>query len=109
MSMPEAGKTMVLPAMTAQIIEIQPLRSGWQVRGIDSTLTPPFFTGPSAFECALADAWENTGAHSGEIRVLARHGKVLLSIPFGRTREQCVPDAAVGDRASARALSELAL
>jgi hypothetical protein len=69
--------------MTPQIIEIQPFRFGWQVRGVTATPTPPFFTGSSAFEHAIAYAQERTRRGVGEIRILTRTGEVIMKMPFG--------------------------
>jgi len=72
--------------MTLQIIEIQPFRFGWQVRGATAVSTPPFFTGSSAFEHAIAYAQEKTKPGRGEIRVLTRTGEVIMRMPFGRRK-----------------------
>jgi hypothetical protein len=69
--------------LTPQTIEIQPFRFGWQVRGTTAGPTPPFFTGSSAFEHAIAYAQERTRAGVGEIRILARTGEVIMRMPFG--------------------------
>ena len=69
--------------MTPQIIEIQPFRFGWQVRGATAAPTPPFFTGSSAFEHAIAYAQERARRGVGEIRILARTGEVIMKMPFG--------------------------
>ena len=69
--------------MTSRIIEIQPVHSGWQVRGAEATSTPPYFTGPSAIEHAIEYAWERSRQRSGEIRLLARNGEVITAMPFG--------------------------
>jgi hypothetical protein len=73
--------------MTPQIIEIQPLSSGWQVREAPASRNPPFFTGLFAFEHAIAFAWEKAAFRVGEIRVLARTGEVITTMPFGKTRQ----------------------
>jgi len=65
-----------------QIIEIQPFRFGWQVRGATATSTPPFFTGSSAFEHAMAYAREETKSGIGEICVLTRTGEVIMRMHF---------------------------
>ena len=64
--------------MTAQIIEIQPFHSGWQVRGVAANLS--FFTGPSAIEHAIDYAWKYTRHRPGEIRLLARNGEIITAI-----------------------------
>jgi len=69
--------------MTPQIIEIQPFRLGWQVRGATGAPTPPFFTGSSAFEHAIAYARERKRHGVSEIRVLTRTGEVIMRMPFG--------------------------
>ena len=88
--------------MTLQIIEIQRLSSGWQVRGPAAAATPPFFTGPSAFEHAIAYARESTRARTGEIRVLARSGEVITAMPLGGTRRASHRDLKLRDRRSVR-------
>jgi len=75
--------------MTPQIIEIQPFRLGWQVRGATAGPTPPFFTGSSAFEHAIAYAREKKRPGVREIRVLTRTGEVIMRMPFG-TRQRHV-------------------
>ena len=68
--------------MSAQIIEIQPFHSGWQVRGVEAAPSLPFFTGPSAIEHAIDYAWERTSYGPGEIRLLARNGEVITALAF---------------------------
>jgi hypothetical protein len=72
--------------MIAQIIEIQPFHSGWQVRGVEATATVPFFTGSSAIEHAIDYAREGTRHCTGEIRLLARNGEFVTAMPFGESR-----------------------
>ncbi|MBA3960677.1 MAG: hypothetical protein H0X40_02090 [Chthoniobacterales bacterium] len=72
--------------MTSRIIEIQPVHSGWQVRGADAASAPPYFTGPSAIEHAIEFAWERACQRTGEIRLLARSGEVITAMPFGPTQ-----------------------
>jgi hypothetical protein len=74
--------------MTAQIIEIQPFHSGWQVRGVEAAASLPFFTGPSAVEHAIDYAWEGTGKRDGEIRLLARNGDIISAIAFEKRRRE---------------------
>jgi len=68
--------------MVAQIIEIQPFCSGWQVRGVEAESSLPFFTGPSAIEHAIDYAWECTRHCAGEIRLLARNGEIISAMSF---------------------------
>ena len=77
--------------MTPHIIEIQPFRSGWHVRGAEAESTP-FFAGPAAVEHAIEYAWANTHRHTGEIRLLARNGEVIMAMPFGKKRQRRVRD-----------------
>ena len=74
--------------MTPRIIEIQPFRSGWQVRGAGAATTPPFFTGPSAIEHAIDYAWERAQNRIGEIRLLARNGEIIMALPFGDKQQR---------------------
>ena len=66
-----------------QIIEIQLVCSGWQVRGVEGEARGPFFTGPAAIEHAIDDAREGTRHGAGDIRLLARNGEIIAAIPFG--------------------------
>ena len=71
--------------MTAQIIEIQPFHSGWQVRGVEAAASFPFFTGPCAVEHAIDYAWEGIAQRTGEIRLLARNGKIISAMAFEKS------------------------
>ena len=77
--------------MTAQVIEIQPFHSGWQVRGVEAAANLPFFTGPSAIEPAIDYAWEGTRHRAGEIRLLARGGEIITAMPFGENGTSLLP------------------
>lgn len=74
--------------MTPDIIEIQPFRSGWHVRGAEAEPALPFFAGPAAVEHAIEYAWEHTKHRTGEIRLLARNGEVIMAMPFGKKRQR---------------------
>jgi len=71
-----------IDAVTTQIIEIQPIHSGWQVRGAEAAVSFPFFTGPRAIEHAIDYAWESLAQPGAEIRLLARKGQVIGAMAF---------------------------
>ena len=72
--------------MTAQIIEIQPFHSGWQVRGVEAAASLSFFPGPSAIEHAIDYARGGTRHRTGEIRLLGRNGEIITAMPIGESR-----------------------
>ena len=72
--------------MNAQIIEIQPFHSGWQVRGVEAAASLSFFTGPSAIEHAIDYARGGTRHRTGEIRLLGRNGEIITAMPIGKSR-----------------------
>ena len=70
-------------ATSVNIIEIQPFRSGWQVRS-GRGKPPPFFTGACAVEHAIDYALERAEQSQGsEVRLLARNGEVITTIVKG--------------------------
>ena len=76
-----------IDAVTTQIIEIQPIHSGWQVRGAEAAASFPFFTGPRAVEHAIDYAWESIAQRGAEIRLLARDGQIVSAMAFEKRRE----------------------
>ena len=76
-----------IDAVTTQIIEIQPIHSGWQVRGAEAAASFPFFTGPRAVEHAIDYAWESIAQRGAEIRLLAMDGQIVGAMAFEKRRE----------------------
>jgi hypothetical protein len=79
--------------MIAQIIEIQPFHSGWQVRGVKAAASLSFFTGPSAIEHAIEYARGGT-RHPSEIRLLGRNGEIITALPIEESRISGPPEIA---------------
>ena len=86
--------------MNPRIIEILPFRSGWRVRGAEADPALLFLAGPSAVEHAIEYAWSSTRHGTGEIRLLALNGEVIMAMPFGEKRQRLRPNRSMKSRKS---------